>query len=72
MPHIRRIDEEQHVGAGAETHPAQRWVVERTFAWLKGSGPFERATPAGAATYLALVQFACALILGRRIKAASA
>lgn len=31
-PHIRRIGEEKKNEAGQKTHPARRWVVERTFA----------------------------------------
>jgi transposase len=70
-PHIRRIGEEKYVGAG-ETHPARRWVVERTFAWLKGFRAIRTRYTGRGSNYLALVQFACALILGRRIAAASA
>jgi putative transposase len=69
-PHIRRIGEEKHVGG--ETHPARRWVVERTFAWLKGFRAIRTRYTGRGCNYLALVQFACALILGRRIEAASA
>jgi len=35
IPHIRRIGEEK-LATGDKTHPARRWVVERTIAWLKG------------------------------------
>ena len=70
-PHIRRIGEEKHVGAGEETHPARRWVVERTFAWLKGFRAIRTRYTCLGSNYLALVHFACALILGRRIEAAS-
>ncbi len=34
QPHIRRIGEEKLDDAGQKTHPARRWVVERTLAWL--------------------------------------
>jgi transposase len=70
-PHLRRIGEEQHVGAGEETHPARRWVVERTFAWLKGFRAIRTRYTGRGCNYLALVQFACALLLGRRIEVAS-
>jgi putative transposase len=34
-PHIRRIGEEKRDPAtGEKRHPARRWVVERTLAWL--------------------------------------
>jgi putative transposase len=70
-PHMRRIGEEQYVGGG-ETHPARRWVVERTFAWLKGFRAIRTRYIGRGCNYLAWVQFARALILGRRIEAASA
>jgi transposase len=69
-PHIRRIGEEKPIGT-AESHPARRWVVERTFAWLKGFRAIRTRYNGRGCNYLALVQFACALILGRRIEAAS-
>lgn len=33
VAHIRRIGEKKDE-QGEKTHPARRWVVERTFAWL--------------------------------------
>jgi len=33
-PHIRRIGEEKLDEQREKKHPARRWVVERTFAWL--------------------------------------
>ncbi|SMF96586.1 Transposase DDE domain-containing protein [Methylomagnum ishizawai] len=71
VPHIRKIGEEKRPGS-AETHPARRWVVERTFAWLKGFRAIRTRYTCRGANYLALLQFACALILERRIKANSA
>ena len=35
VPHIRRIGEEKLDAAGEKRHPARRWVVERTIAWLQ-------------------------------------
>jgi putative transposase len=35
VPHIRRIGEEKLDIGGEKTHPARRWVVERTIAWLQ-------------------------------------
>ena len=32
--HIRRIGEEKLDAKGVKRHPARRWVVERTLAWL--------------------------------------
>ena len=34
QPHIRRIGEEKLDQSGEKTHPARRWVVERTLGWL--------------------------------------
>jgi len=33
-PHIRRIGEEKKDEQGEKRHPARRWAVERSFAWL--------------------------------------
>ncbi len=68
-PHIRRIGEEKYVNS-EESHPARRWVVERTHAWLKGFRAIRTRYTCRGKNYLALVQFACALILGRRIEKA--
>jgi len=35
VPHIRRIGEEKPDEGGEKNHPACRWVVERTIAWLQ-------------------------------------
>ncbi len=35
VAHIRRIGEEKLNDWGHKTHPARRWVVERTIAWLQ-------------------------------------
>ena len=43
VPHIHRIGEEKRDDAGEKTHPARRWVVERTLAWLS---PFARVARA--------------------------
>jgi len=48
-PHIRRIGEEKRA-TPEETHPARRWVAERTFAWLKGFRAIRPRPPAGAKT----------------------
>lgn len=66
-PHIRRIGEEKHVDSEV-VHPARRWVVERTFAWLKGFRAIRTRYACRGRHYLALLQFACAFVLGRRIE----
>ena len=67
-PHIRRIGEEkQHVTQ--DSHPARRWVVERTFAWLKGFRAIRTRYTCRGANYLALLHLACTLVLTRRLEA---
>lgn len=65
--HIRRIGEEKLDQKGKKKHPARRYVVERTLAWLsKCRGllvRFERKSE----NYLAQLQFACALLWYRRL-----
>ncbi len=67
-PHIRRIGEEKQQDA-QNTHPARRWVVERTFAWLKGFRAIRTRYTCKRANYLALRHLACALMLTRRVEA---
>ena len=66
-PHIRRIGEEKRTTPQA-THPARRWVVERTFAWLKGFRAIRTRYTCHGNNYLAFVHLACALVLWRRIE----
>jgi transposase len=69
-PHIRRIGEEKQTAAeDAEAHPARRWVVERTFAWLKGFRAIRTRYTCRGGNYLALLHLACALVLSRRVEA---
>lgn len=67
MPHIRRIGEEKLDADGAPTHPARRWVVERTLAWLNRCRGLLVRYERKAENYLGLVQWACALLWYRRI-----
>jgi len=69
-PHIRRIGEEKGVDSEG-IHPAKRWVVERTFAGLKGFRAIRTRYVCRGNNYLALLQVACAFILGRRIEDAA-
>jgi hypothetical protein len=34
LPHLRRMGEAKLDPNGQKTHPARRWVVERTLAWV--------------------------------------
>lgn len=65
-PHIRRIGEERKDENGQKTHPARRWVVERTLAWLsRWRGLLIRWDKQGD-NYLAMLKLACALLWYRR------
>lgn len=64
--HIRRIGEEKKDAQGDKTHPARRWVVERTFAWLGGWRGLLIRWDKKPENYLANIKLACALIWFRR------
>jgi putative transposase len=63
-PHVRRIGEEKQA-LSEEPHPARRWVVERTFGWLKGFRAIRTRYTCRRKNYLALLHLACALIVCR-------
>ena len=70
--HIRRIGEEKLDEAGQKTHPARRWVVERTLAWLSKFRSVLVRYEVKSENYLGLVKLACILIWTRiwhRLKA---
>jgi putative transposase len=64
--HIRRIGEEKLDLSGGKRHPARRWVVERTLAWLSKCRGLLVRYEKKAENYLGLVQLACALLWFRR------
>jgi putative transposase len=66
VPHIRRIGEEKLDTERQKTHPARRWVVERTFAWLSRCRAILVRHEKLAERYLATVKLACALLWFRR------
>ena len=67
VPHVRRIGEEKKDEPGRKRHPARRWVVERTIAWLnRCRGILVRYEKKGE-NYLAAVKLACALLWFRRL-----
>jgi putative transposase len=68
IPHIRRIGEEK-TADGDKTHPARRWVVERTLAWLKGFRAIRTRYFCRAKNYLAMLHLACACIISRKLAA---
>ena len=62
QPHIRRIGEEKLDQSGEKTHPARRWVVERTLGWLSKCRAILVRYDKKPSNYLGLLQLACALI----------
>ena len=68
IAHIRRIGEERLDEHQERTHPARRWVVERTLAWLSKCRAILVRYDKKAQNYLALLQLACALLWYRRFK----
>ena len=67
LPHIRRIGEEKLDESGYKKHPARRWVVERTLAWLSKCRAIGTRYDKKSRNYLALLQLACSLIWYRRL-----
>lgn len=67
VSHIRRIGEEKLDDAGRKAHPARRWVVERTIAWLQRCRAILVRYDKKAENYTGLVQLACALLWWRRL-----
>jgi putative transposase len=67
VPHIRRIGEEKLDGAGEKKHPARRWVVERTIAWLQKCRALLIRYDKKPQNYEGLIQLACALLWYRRL-----
>ncbi len=66
VPRIRRIGEEKLDSAAEKTHPARRWVVERTIAWLQKCRALLIRYDKKPTNYLGLIQLACALLWYRR------
>ena len=66
-PHIRKIGEEKLDDQQQKRHPARRYVVERTLAWLSKCRGLLVRYEKKAANYLGLLQWACALLWGRRL-----
>ena len=63
--HIRSRGEEK-IEKQEGLHPARRWVVERTFAWLKGFRGIRTRYCLYLSTFIAFVKLACAIIVFRK------
>ena len=66
--HTRRIGEEKLNADREKTHPARRWVVERTISWLNACRGILIRYEKHAWNYMGMVQLACALLWYRRSK----
>ncbi len=67
-PHCRQIGQEKiDPASGNKTHPARRWVVERTIGWLNRCRGILIRYEKKAENYLAVVQLACGLLWYRRL-----
>lgn len=64
--HVRRIGEEKMDECGEKRHPARRWVVERTFAWLSRCRGILVRYEKKACNYVAMLKLAIALLWYRR------
>jgi len=65
-PHIRKIGEEKLDPNRRKRHPARRWVVERTLAWLNKCRAILVRYNKKASNYLGLIKLACILLWYRR------
>jgi putative transposase len=64
-PHIAMIRDPRP--ARPKRHPARRWIVERTIAWLHQCRGILIRWEKEAANYLGLLKLACALLWSRRL-----
>lgn len=67
QPHIRRIGEEKWDSQKRKRHPARRWVVERTLAWLNKCRAILVRYAKLPSLYLGLIKLACILLWYRRL-----
>lgn len=68
LGHIRRIGEEKlDPASGEKRHPAWRWVMERTLAWLSKRQALLVRYDKYAANFRGLLQLACVLLWFRRL-----
>jgi len=67
QPHIRRIGEEKFNADQEKKYPARRYVVERTFAWLKGFRTLRTRYICKGINFLAMLKLACAIVVFRAL-----
>jgi putative transposase len=56
-------DLKEKEGAKEKTHPARRWVVERTISWLTKRRALRTRWSKKSENWLAMIHFACAHVL---------
>ena len=66
-PHCKQIGTEKLDVKGKAKHPARRWVVERTHAWLNACRGILVRYCKKSANYLGQIKLACALLWYRRL-----
>lgn len=64
--HIKQIGEEKKDAQDEKTHPARRWVVERTIGWLSRWRGILNRWEKKPENYLANLKLACALLWFRK------
>jgi putative transposase len=67
QPHCKQIGSEKLDAEGRKKHPARRWVVERTHAWLSKCRAILVRYCKQSSNYLGLIKLACALLWYRRL-----
>ena len=67
VPHIRRIGQEKLDEKKQKTHPARRWVVERTLGWLSKCRAILVRYAKLSWVYLGLIKLASILLWYRRL-----
>jgi putative transposase len=65
-PHCKQIGAEKLDESGRKRHPARRWVVERTHAWLNGCRAILVRWCKKSSNYLGNIKLACVLLLWYR------
>lgn len=67
-PHCKQIGTEKLDESGKKRHPARRWVVERTHAWLNGCRGILIRWCKKSSNYLGNIKLACVLLWYRRLQ----
>ena len=66
-PHCKQIGTEKLDAKGRKKHPARRWVVERTHAWLSKCRAILVNFCKKSENYLGIIKLACVLLWYRRL-----